>query len=457
MRLPRTLLLGALLGATACSASASNLRPTVSVPAQFSPGGTQQLADKWWLAFGDPALDRLVEQSLQSNPGLLATWARLDQADASAQRSGAQLYPSLSASASAGVRTRQADAAHPSLSLGLAASYEVDLWGRIGATHDAALLDARASEMDLRAAAISLTAAIADSWYELGARRAEHQLLETQRTLAEHSLDLTRQRFDHGLVASVDVLRQEQNVESIGGSLAQSEQASALLEHQLAVLLGRAPTDQVVATTPVLVSLPELPALGVPAELIQRRPDVVASWLRVQAADKGMAAAIAARYPRLNLTAGVSSAASSPQAMLVNWASSLVAGLVAPLLDAGEGQAEVARSRAALAERVQGYAETVLTALQDIEDPLVSEQKQREQLTSLQRQLELATEALARIQEGYAAGMRDYFEVLSATESVQSLERQQLQMQLQLIQTRIALCRALSGSWTLARPEAARS
>jgi outer membrane protein, multidrug efflux system len=457
MRLPRTLLIGAMLGATACSVSASNLRPSVSVPARFSSVGTQQLADRWWLAFGDPALDRLVEQSLRSNPGLLATWARLDQADASARRSGAQLYPSLSASAGAGVRTRQADAVHPSLSLGLAASYEVDLWGRISATHDAALLDARASEMELRAAAISLSAAIADSWYELAARHAEHQLLETQRTLAERTLELTRQRFDRGLVASVDVLRQEQNVESIRGSLAQSEQASTLLEHRLAVLLGRAPTHPVIATTPVLVGLPELPALGVPAELIQRRPDVVASWLRVQAADKDVAAAIAARYPRLDLTAGVSSAATSPQAMLVNWASSLVAGLMAPLLDGGEGHAEVLRSRAALAERIQGYAETVLTALQEIEDPLSSEEKLREQLTSLQRQLALATEALAHIQEGYAAGMRDYFEVLSATESVQSLERQQLQMQLQLLQTRIALCRALSGSWTLSRPEAART
>jgi multidrug efflux system outer membrane protein len=205
------------------------------------------------------------------------------------------------------------------------------------------------------------------------------------------------------------------------------------------------------------VTLPGLPALGVPAELIQRRPDVVASWLRVQAADKNVAAAIAARYPRINLTAGLSSSAASPQGLLTSWATSLVSGLVAPLFDGGEGKADVKRSRAALAERVQGYAQTVLAALQEIEDPLVSEQKQREQLASLERQLELAREALARIEEAYAAGMRDYFEVLSATVSVQSLERQRLQMQLELIETRVALCRALSGSWTLERPRAARS
>jgi NodT family efflux transporter outer membrane factor (OMF) lipoprotein len=448
----RSVAAAAAIFASACSTSTGAIRSTVAIPARFQSGGSAQLADRWWTSFGDPELDRLIEASLQHNPGLLAIWARLDGANAQAGRSGAERYPTLEASARGGARASAERSIAPEATLGLAAQYEIDLWGRIGATHDAAVIEVQASEMDVRAAAISLSAEIASTWYELVARRAEHALLSSQAGLAQRTLDLTTERFEHGLVPQVDVLRQEQNVESIRGNLAQAEENIALLEHALAVLVGRPPAERVAAETATLLTLPALPATGVPSELLQRRPDVRSSFLHVQSADKNVAASIAAQYPRINLSAAISTAVERPDQALQSWAASLIGGLVAPLFDGGQAKADVARARAALSERVHGYAQSVLEALQEIEDALISEQQQRARFTSLQRQLQLARDAHAKIEAAYGAGLSSYLDVLNANESVQSLERQQLQAQLGLIETRIGLCRALSGSWSMTRP-----
>jgi NodT family efflux transporter outer membrane factor (OMF) lipoprotein len=310
--------------------------------------------------------------------------------------------------------------------------------------------------MDLRAAAITLSAQIATTWYQLVTRYAEHELLLQQVELAQRVLDLTRQRYEGGLITVVDVLSQEQNLESLRADVAASEEAAVLLEHSLAVLLGRSPTESVAPKTTVLATLPPLPAAGVPSELMERRPDVVATYLRVQAANRNVAAAITAQYPRLSLSASLSQALTISTQTLVGWAASLVGNLVAPLFDGGKLAADAERARARLSEVVQGYAQTVLAALAEVEDALTSEQAGQVALESLDRQLALATEILARVQEAYTAGLSDYLKVLDAMRSLQSLQRQRLQLQSDLLQTRIALCRALAGSWTLERPEDAQ-
>ena len=436
------------LGAVACTVSGARVQPKIPLPARFSSAGDRALADRWWLDFDDPVLTSLVDQGLAANPGLLGTWARLDEAQASVRGSRASLYPSIDASAGAGANVRGSGASG-SLSLGVSASYEVDLWGRVAATRDATALEAEATEMDLRAAAISLSAEIATTWYQLVASRAGHELLQRQLELAERSLDLTRQRFERGLVAEVDVLGQEQNVESLRASQVSADKDVALLEHRLAVLLGRPPTERVAPDVSTLAALPPLPAAGVPSELLLRRPDLVASLLRVQAADRSVAAAIAARYPRLSLGLDLSTGLGAAGGLLDSWAGSLVANLVAPLFDGGQRRADADRARAQLRERVQGYAGTVLSALAEVEA------QGRASLASVERQLALASQVLAHVQDAYAAGASDYLKVLDATRSVQALERQRLEAQSALLQNRIALCRALAGTWTLARPEAA--
>jgi NodT family efflux transporter outer membrane factor (OMF) lipoprotein len=454
-RLPFALL--ALAVAAGCMARGVNPQPTVPVPEGFSGGGSGgvQLPDKWWLAFDDPVLAGLVERALENNPGLLATWARLDQAAAAARGAGASLYPSVDVSAGGGASVRQGNGPSGSFDVGVGASYEVDLWGRVDATVDAAALEVEASESDLQAAAITLSAQIATTWYQLVAKYAERELVLQQVELAQSVFDLTQRRYDAGLTTVVDVLSQQQNLESLQAELITVEEGATLLEHALAVLVGRPPEERVVEPVAVLTALPPLPATGVPSELMQRRPDLVAAWLRVEVADRNVAAAITAQYPRLSLSANVSQALTLSTQTIVGWAVSLAANLVAPLFDAGALAADVERARARVDEAVHGYSQTVLQALADVENALTSEQAARDSLASLDRQTELATQVLARVQEAYAAGLSDYLKVLDAMRSLQSLQTRRLQLEGTLLQTRIALCRALAGSWTMERPAGA--
>ncbi|MBN1772192.1 MAG: efflux transporter outer membrane subunit [Deltaproteobacteria bacterium] len=434
----------------------ANPQPTVHVPDDFTAAGENTLPDRWWEAFGDPALNALVERGLANNPGLLATWYRLDQARAAARGAGSDRYPSLSASAGLSGSARHGSDPSGSLSLGLSASYEVDLWGRVEASIDAAELEAEATELDLRAAAISLSAQIASTWYQLVVRHAEHELLLEQLALAEQTMALAQQRYDRGLDARSDLLSQQQNLESLHAELRAAEGSAELLEHALAVLLGEPPTVAVAPAVSELAGLPGLPAAGVPSELLQRRPDVAAVWLRVQAADRNVGAAIAAQYPRLSLSAGLSTSLTISTQTLVGWAVNLAANLVAPLFDGGKLEADIDQARARLHAAVQGYAETVLAALADVENALTSEANARAALESVDRQLELARELLTQVEQSYAAGLTDYLRVLDALRSLQSLGSRRLQIQAELLQNRITLCRALAGSWTLERPEAAR-
>ncbi len=438
----------ALLVATAAvCARAPAARPGVDVPGAFSDAGQAPAPARWWLAIDDPQLHGLIDVALADNPSLLATWARLAQAEAAARREGASAWPTLSGDARAGGSVNgtgtSADGS-TSVSLGLAASYEVDLWGRLGAARDAAAFEVGASKASLQAAAITLTAQVATTWYDLVEARQQVVLLASQLDSAAQVLDIVELKFDVGTIPETDVLRQRQQVESIRGDQAVARARVRVLEHSLALLLGKAPGYPLPDAT-ALPGLPPLPATGVPGELVQRRPDIVESYFRIRAADRNLAAAIANQFPRLSLSASASTSASSPQNLFKDWLASLVGNLVQPLIDGGARKAEVERTRAVLTERIHTYRGAVLAAIAEVEDALVREAHQHTFIASLTEQLTLATQAHDLIQAAYRAGAVDYLRVLDAQQTLQSLQRRLLTAHHDLITYRIALHRSLAG------------
>jgi NodT family efflux transporter outer membrane factor (OMF) lipoprotein len=447
---PATPWIAALALAAGCASHAPAARPTAPMPDRFSSSGAAALPDRWWLAIPDPSLHALIDAGLSGNLDLRAAWARLEQADAQLRGTHAAARPSLDASASGrGSASGDGDATSTDLgaSFGLAASYEVDLWGRVRASQDAAVASAQATAHDVQTAAMTLSAEIASTWYELVAARAEDALLARQQTSSQATLDLVTARALAGLVASDDQTRQEQSVEALRASRALAAADIAVLEHRLAVLVGKAPSAKVAPAGDVLVALPAMVATGVPSETLQRRPDVQAAFARVQAADSSVAEAVADRYPRLQL-----SASASIDAPFTGWLTSLVAGLTAPLYDGGRKAAEVDRSKAALAEQVLGYQQVVLDAATEVEDALVREARQAENAASLDRQLALSAKTLEAAHQRYKAGVVDFLRVLEAEQTYQGLERQRLSAEATRIANRIALYRALAGEWGLTAP-----
>jgi len=452
----------ALLAAVlpACAPRAVRVTPPVPAPEAFSAGGKAAAPPKWWTAFGDRKLTELVEEALRGNLSLRSAWDRLDQARALAAQSGSGLWPTLDGSAG-GSRTAQrtplAGRTYATqYSLGLVAAYEVDLWGRVRSTRDAAHLDACATAEDLRAAAITLAAEVAATWVALIEQRGQSALLGEQIETNEKYLEVITLKFRRGQGSATDVLQQRQLVESTQGDRVLVASAAKVLEHQLAVLLGRPPTRLDVDAPTKLPDLPPLPATGIPAEWVRRRPDVRAAELRVQAADRRVAAAIADQFPTLGLTITTQTTAEQIRNLFDNWLASLAANLAAPLLDGGRRRAEVRRTRAAVAEEINAYGQAVLTSLREVEDALSQEAKQSEYVASLARQLELSRKSTDQTRDNYSKGTTDFVRYLTTLLSHQRLQRTHLQALRQLVGFRIDLYRALAGGWPLPRAPRAR-
>ncbi len=436
--------------------------PPVPAMAAFSGSGSSELPERWWLSFGDPLLDRLVEQALSGNLTIRAAWARLDQADAAARKAGADLLPGLAGEAGLSKsRSRQQgveDLASRYL-LGLGAAYELDLWGRLASRQDATLLEAEASSQDLRSAALSVSAEVASAWYQLVQHLAERDVLERQIKANQELLTLVGLRFRAGQALLADLLQQRQLVEGRRGDLHLVNARIGLLASRLAILRGLVPGEdrESVGGRPQLVQLPPLPATGLPVEVIQQRPDVLGSFRRLQAADQRAAAAVADRFPRIDLAARLETSAGSSRLLFDNWLASIAAGLAAPVVDGGFLRAEAERSQAVSREAFERYRLTVLEALAEVEDRLGEERRLLDSLQSVEQQAEFARQAENQLLARYRQGDVSYERVLSARISAQQLERSRLAAHLRLLENRIGLCRALAGGWSLQRPLAAES
>lgn len=435
------------------------------------PVGAAAAPDRWWQSFDDPALDAMITRLLTDNLDLAQAWSRLAQSQAVAAQQGAARMPTLDVQGSAAANqiwspTTDIGAGAngvPTVSVGpnesstvetyglsLAASYEIDLFDRLGAATRAARMDVEASRLDLEAVAVTLTAQAADLWYALVEARATEALLETQIATNETQLELVRFRFSNGLISATDVLQQQQLVISTRRQLPGVQARRATLEHQLAILLGRPPADgtQLAGDGARLPDPPALPAAGLPSALLTRRPDIRAAQIRVAAADERVGAALAGRLPSLRLSASVGFSANSLGDLIDQWVWSVAGSLLAPIFDAGRRSAEVDRSRAAVEGALAGFNLAALRAFGEVEDALVLEARQAETIERLEAELEVATRLLEQARSRYEEGLTDYLPVLGARQGQQRAELSLLSARRQRLSYRIQLHRALGGTWT---------
>lgn len=426
-----------------------------ATPDSFSAGGHAAVPDKWWGSFDDPDLSRIIEQGISENFSIRTVWDRLGQAEQTAVIAGADLYPQIDYLGSAGReynRNNGTGRYANRFRLGVGASYEIDLWGRVKSLHQAALLEAEAAYERVDAAAISLSAAIAQTWYRLAEAKLQEQLIADQLDANEKMLTIIRLQFRQGQIGAANVFRQEQLVEGTRGQVILVRSEIVLLQHQLSVLLGQQPGLWWADERITLINLPDLPAVGVPAQLLQRRPDLRLAQKVILAEDYRVGAAIAEQYPRFSLTADPQTSATRVSDLFDDWFADLSVNILGPLFDAGLRKANVERLRAVLSEAINQYGQDMLTAMREVEDALSQESHQRQYLESLRRQLYLAQRTYERTRESYLKGQLDYIRVLESQVSMQSLERSELTARRQLIEYRIDLCRALAGGWSMERP-----
>ena len=415
-------------------------------PKSWSRSGGVEAPDRWWEAFGDPDLNVLVQQVIEDNLDVKTALARLEQARAVAGISRSALFPSLDAGYTLS-ESDPANPAQPKSSVTLSAGYEIDLWGRNRQAARASRTSFAASAEDVKAAAITVEANIAGNWYELVGFREKLRLLREQQKVNEQYLELLRLKFGQGKVPRADVLQQEQEVVAKRSEIAGVKTQIELREHTIAVLLGRAPKDKVTADVSRLPELPPMPDTGIPASLLRKRPDIMAAEYRVRSANHSLGEAIAARFPRLSLSASGAWQGDSVGATFDNWMTSLAANLLSPIFDAGRRKREVERNRAVVEERLAAYRKTVLGAFKEAEDALTREAGQAEHLRELERQVSLGRQLLDRQRTRYLNGQTDYLSVMSALRSLQKLESRHVDARKDSLLFRIELYRALGGGW----------
>ncbi|MFO8000717.1 MAG: efflux transporter outer membrane subunit [Marinilabilia sp.] len=426
----------------------------VSEMESFQSDGEFDVPDRWWTVFNDSRLNDLVDSALINNMDLQTAWYRLREAQAIEDRASSSFFPSIGGDARAESREPGSEnRENNQFQLGLSAEYEVDLWGRVHSAVEAERARAQASWLDYEAAALSLSAEIVNTWYELIEARNQIDIAAQQVETNARVLELVKARFEKGQGRRVNILRQEQLLEATRAQKIAAESREEVLQHQLAVLLGRPPGQTVEVETGDMPGMPPLPGTGLPVELVRRRPDVQRAFELVRAADQDMASAISNQYPRLNLSASFSTSADEAGDLFDSWVRSFAGNLFAPLFYGGELRAEVDRADAVRNQRIYQYGQTVLTAFQEVEDALVREKKQLQSIESIEKQLELARESNEQIRVAYFNGIGNYLDVLTALDEEQQLQRDLLSEKLTLLEYRIALYRALAGGFEIPSDE----
>jgi NodT family efflux transporter outer membrane factor (OMF) lipoprotein len=406
--------------------------------------------------FGDPELDALMKRVDVSNFNLRAAEARVRQARALADQARAGYYPTIGAGASA---TRSKSPSLPdaprttsavtTYSASVNASWELDLWGMVRRAVEAGDASWQASAADLETARLSARASLATSYFTLRITDAFQQILQDTVAAYERSLELTRNRYNAGVVARVDVVQAEVQWKSAQAQLIDLGVDRAQLEHAIALLIGEAPANFSLERKPLTLAMPDVP-LVLPSDLLERRPDIAAAERGMVAANARIGVAKAAYFPTITLSGQAGQRAIDVSDLFLApsrfW--SLGAALAAPLFDGGARSAATEEARAAYDEQVALYRQTVLAGFQEVEDNLAALRILGEEARVQDEVVQGARRNVELTLNQYNAGTVSYLNVIVAQATLLQNERTAAQLLGRRLTASINLVRAAGGGWT---------
>jgi len=437
-------------------------RPPIELPAAYRNAGKEaEDPGRWWTTFEDRELDLLMERALTDNFQLRQAWARVRQAEFLEKASAAGLFPQVQASVGAsrsqsaprvfnlgGQQQEIPGVEADNFSASLPVSYELDVWGRVRAGMLAAEQDRVAARAEVETLAMTISANVTERWFDVLEQRALRGLIEDQVETNRTNLRLVELRFNEGDSALSDILQQRQQVQQLEAQLTLIKAQEKVAEQQLAALLGASPHQVASPTRTKLPDPPPLPEEGIPASLLERRPDVRAAKARVVAADYRVAEAIANRLPSLTLNGSIGFNSVTLGTFFESFIWSIAGSIAGTVWDGGRLDAEIERSKAVVDERVAAYGQALVTALVEVEGALTQERAGRDRIAILESQVDTAQQTLDAARRRFSAGIGNYLAVLTALRSLQSAEQNLLSTRRQLLSQRIQVYRALGSEWT---------
>ena len=467
----RIILIFCPLLSAACTVGPDYVRPTSveTMPTAYkeldgwkvAQPGDGVITERWWQLYNDPVLNSLEEQVVISNLTIASAEARFRQARALVQAAKAGYFPSLSAGATA-TRSRRsgnlgatfaAGSATSDFQLPLDLTWELDLWGRIRRGVEASQAGVQASAADLAAVTLSAQAELASDYLQLRIQDAQKQLLDDTTNVYRKSLELTKNRYEAGVVAKSDVLQAETQLKSTEAQTIDLGVQRAQLEHAIALLIGKPPAAFSLPPASLKNTIPPIPT-GLPSELLERRPDIASSERSMAAANAQIGIARAAWFPTIRLSAAAGLEASSLASWFA-WPSrfwSVGSALSATLFDGGLRKAQSDQARAAYDATVASYRETVLTGFQEVEDNLAALRILEEESGVQDQAVQAAQQVVNITTNQYQAGTVAYLNVLVAQTTALANERTALGLLGRRLAASVLLVKALGGGWIPKEP-----
>jgi outer membrane protein, multidrug efflux system len=468
--------------AAGCAVGPDYHRPSAEVPPSWQPEapwheaapGDTALKGDWWELFQDPQLNPLVEKALASNQNLQVAAARLQQAQAQVTIARSALFPAVELSGSA---SRAKDSANRPLAaysqpnqstvqndflLGPSVNYELDLFGRVRREVEGARASAQQAEADFENTRLILMATLVSDYYSLREIDAEMAVVRRSLDLQQGALKFVSSRHELGFATGLDLAQQEALLDSSAAQLELLQNQRDQLQHAIATLVGTAAPGFTLASSTDVRPIPALP-LGLPSDLLQRRPDVASAERAMAAANARIGVARAAYFPTIDLAPGFGVPS-------IGWESNALASLfTAPsrlwslglsasqtLFDAGKTRANVRFADADYTAAVATYRQTVLTAMEEVENGITglgslerAEIQANASVRSAQRAFDIASER-------YRGGVDTYLDVITAEQTLLTNQRQAVQIQGQQFTTAVFLVKALGGGWSRPTPRASR-
>jgi NodT family efflux transporter outer membrane factor (OMF) lipoprotein len=429
---------------------------------QWQPAHPADQANRgnWWEIFGDPDLNKLEEQVAGSNQNLKVAEARFREARAAVRFNRASQFPTISTAPSASyVKSSDFSPSFPSkipeaskgdFILPFDLSYELDLWGRVRRTIAAAKEEAQATAADYETAKLSLEAELALDYFELRSADAQKQLLDDTVKAYSDNVHLTVERFSKGVAPKADVAQARTQLETTGVQDTDVTVQRAQFEHAIAILVGQPPAEFSLPAVPLNNEPPTTP-VGLPSELLQRRPDIAAAERRVAEANQQIGIARAAYFPTVNLD-GTVGFAGTQGSNWFSWPSGFWAVgpvLAETLFDAGRRRATSESALANYDASVATYRQTSLVAFQEVEDNVAALRILENETQQQQRALESSRESLQLFTNRYKGGVDTYLQVITAQTIELANERNDIDIRRRRLEASVLLIKALGGRWDI--------
>lgn len=461
----RLIILGTALTLSACKVGPNFQIPSLTGGTKWKEGQatpSSRLPDAWWRQFGDGELNRLVERALSANNDLSAAKSRVDTARALVGADRARLFPTLGLNGSAGISRSSEDLAsgkapaaagvdleNQNYRSSFNLAYDLDLWGRNKRLVEASSAQAAQAEALLDSQRLGVATEVARQYFLLRGLDAQEAVVNDTIASRNEALNLQKTKTDAGLTDGLATSRARTELELAKNDLASVQRQRGSAEHALAVLCGTRPSDFSVSRRGTDSSLPSFRA-GLPADVLNRRPDVRASEQNLRAASARIGVAEAAFYPNFTLSAGAGFE-SLDVSRFLNWENkilSLGANVAAPILDGGTNKANYDAARSRYDEALASYRQTLLVALREVEDALVDLKGLAKSRSALEAALRSANDTKKLAQERFDKGLTSYLDVVDADRTVLQTRLALSQVEAQQRITLAALAKALGGGWS---------